>query len=489
MKYALVATTTHLLLIDLEHRNVTPLENDRPEYYGVSWFANDAKLALSHTGLDSETLVDIASYARSEIGWVSLGNYESKKCLSAPHQILCANDGRVICANTGRNAICVIDPARPNQFQEAGLSEHRWDRLSLDEAIGDHLNSVFLRGNRLYVLAHGFNRGSLLGTFSYPELDLLDIEPLGPRSGLHNIWITDQGQRISCHSNVGGLIDLDGKSPLWLSGSSMYTRGLAACADYVLIGESQKASRQQRRASLSGLWILDRHTWGPIDYLCLGPYGGVQEVRLLDVPDEAHHGDPFAGLSELLERKSCTEHLSQQRLAIARTLHYENRHWSGFEPIFGSPSPNADGSRTAASDDLCLTVKTTQGVPVKLGITFKLQAPAGQAHISLVLDYRGSGDDTNMTALLAYPLNEQLAALSLWKHNGTTWQSVKALIDNLPLEGTLGIVQIEKTMVIQLNGKEILQLSHAELGLEGNVETIGIRWVGAAVKPIEIPAK
>ena len=96
MRYALVATTSWLLLVDLKSKQVQPVEKERPEYYGISWFPGDKELVLSHSGLDNASLVDIAAYAQSETGWLSKGGLSSRTFLSQPHQILCAPDGKVI---------------------------------------------------------------------------------------------------------------------------------------------------------------------------------------------------------------------------------------------------------------------------------------------------------------------------------------------------------------------------------------------------------
>ncbi|WHX50955.1 hypothetical protein QNH46_10075 [Paenibacillus woosongensis] len=76
----------------------------------------------------------------------------------------------------------------------------------------------------------------------------------------------DQGQKISCDSNKGTLIDLDEKTPLWVSGAPIFTRGLAAHGNYVVVGESQQTGRDLRRSSMSGLWIVDRNQWKTIDH-------------------------------------------------------------------------------------------------------------------------------------------------------------------------------------------------------------------------------
>lgn len=482
MKYAIVSTTTYLLLVDLESRQVQPLEHARPEYYGISWFANTQDLVTSHSGLNNGDLVDISSYAQSEKGWLSSGEMSSRPILSAPHQIVCAPDGRVICTNTGRNTITVLDLKQPTVFQEAGISDARWDRLALDNVTGDHLNSVFLRSDHLYVIAHGHSFGSKLVTFHYPSLELISIDPLGSRTGLHNIWVTADDQRISCDSENGRLIDLDCSIPLWESGAAIYTRGLAASAEYVLIGESQRASRNARRHTSTGLWILDRSTWTSIDYLCLGPYGPVHEVRLLDVPDDAHHGHIFNGI-DLLLKQDARRQLSEQRLKTASFASEANNIWSGYEPLFGSPTPLPDGAKRAAPDQFCLVIKQNQVEP-KLAFAYTLEHQSG-AHVSAVLGYRGNGGDRCMIALLLQPTGVS-STLTVWRNDGLVWVSLPDMnIHNLPGFGTMQLATTEHRATLSINNEEIITVSAETLGVERCDQGVGIRWAGASVRPVE----
>ncbi|MBV9390822.1 MAG: hypothetical protein JOY96_02915 [Verrucomicrobia bacterium] len=90
-----VTTPHYLLLVDLDTRLVRPIECHRREYYGITWQVGGQDLYLSHSGLDNEALLDIATYALSEAGWISYGKHETGKFLSQPHQIICAPDGRL----------------------------------------------------------------------------------------------------------------------------------------------------------------------------------------------------------------------------------------------------------------------------------------------------------------------------------------------------------------------------------------------------------
>lgn len=483
MRYAIVATTGWLLLVDLQSRQVQPLESSRPEYYGISWSPNSDKLLLSHSGLDNANLVDIAGYALSERGWLSNGDISSRLFLSQPHQILTAPDGRIVCTNTGRNVISVFDYEKPNLIQEVGISSARWDRLSLDNITGDHLNSVYLRNNRLYVVAHAHSKGSKLATFTYPELELISIELLGERTGLHNIWVTAEGQRISCHSESGSLVDLDNPTPLWESGSEIYTRGLAAGGAYVLVGESQKTGRDLRRSSLSGLWILDKKNWQSVDYLCLGPYGAVNEVRVLDESDDAHHGHLFKGLESLIVNDARLD-LSKKRLVAATAALVSKNLWAGYKTIFGSPTVLVDGKKRASIDQLCLIIKQNSLVK-ELIFEFSLEAQSG-AHVSAVLGYSGDGNDHCMTALLLQPIGNA-SEFSLWRHDGHEWLQLPWIRTlKHPLSGIIEIRAAEHQATMLINNTEIATFTAENLGLELCDLGLGIRWIGGEVCPINV---
>jgi hypothetical protein len=439
---ALVATPRFLLLVDIDRRSAIPIESGRPEYYGISWGPTASDLTLSHSGLDHESLTDLAAYAASEVGWISSGRTESPPFLSAPHQILCGSDGRVICANTGRNCVTVIDPQRPGLYQEGRVGSARWDRLSAADHSGMHVNSVWESDGRLYVVAHGFERGSQLAVFRYPTLELIALEPLADVSGIHNYCITSSGDRISCHSATGSLVDPHDGRVLWRSGTAGYLRGLAVGPQAIIVGDSPKLPRGGRSAADGGLWVIDRKTWRVRDYLCLGPYGVVNEVRLLDEPDEAHHGVPFAGVKGLLSRDDRRDR-SAERLAVARRAEEAERSLP-FDRVLGTPEIDAQG-RWVAGEDLCLIV-TREHSPEQVAFAYDFSNADAAAHCSLVIGYRGPAAPTNgmsvndkdagMDALLINRGHVHAPpVLSHWRHDGVAWKCVESGICEVPLSG------------------------------------------------------
>lgn len=357
-RFVLVATTNYLLLVNIDGKTTIPIENGRPEYYGITWDPRGDGIILSHSGLNNSDLIDISSYATSEVGYLSAGIVTTEPFLSAPHQILFGSDRRIIATNTGRNSITVYDPEMPGHFQEKRVSASRWDRLNLENTLGDHLNSVFQKDDMLFVVAHGHKHGSSIVTLSYPQLEIQNISPVAGRTGLHNIWISDDGQQLCCHSNIGGLIEVNANKVIWESGSRIYTRGLAVARDFIVVGESQMTNRDQRRSSMSGLWVLDRQSFATLDHICLGPYGAVNEVRLLNVADLAHHGQPFTDVKSLLPN-SMFEKISYERLEAAQNVLSSKQLYAEFELVYGVPV-YGQNTRQAAID-LCLIRKKSVG--------------------------------------------------------------------------------------------------------------------------------
>lgn len=478
--FAVVATTGYLLLVEVHSRKVIPLENDRTEYYGISWFPGGKDFVLSHSGLDNVKLKDIQTYATSEVGFLSHGNFHSETFLSEPHQLLCASDGRVVCTNTGRNAITVFDLEKPGHFQEKRLSNVRWDRLSLEEITGDHLNSVFEKDGHLYVIAHGHHNGSLMAVLTYPALEMVSVKPIERRTGLHNVWVSDEGQKIACHSNIGALIDLESNEVLWESGSPIYTRGLAVSSDIMLVGESQMTGRDLRRSSMSGLWILERGTYRALDYICLGPYGAVNEVRLLNVKDYAHHGHTFPFVSELFER-SLFNRKSEERLAACQRSKNIQQEWAGVELVYGVPKTLEDGGKEAILGNLCLIKKTEDVSQAQrsLAFSYSLDTPSTDSHVAVVT-YQGSGGDTDMNALLIQPINDVEAGLVLWTNDGAHWNPEPDVqVTGLPHRGDVRVVASEAGLEFYLNDEWRLTVDAARLPfLEGS---LGIRWIGSTI--------
>ncbi len=89
-----------------------------------------------------------------------------------------------------------------------------------------------------------------------------------------------------------------------------------------------------------------------------------------------------------------------------------------------------------------------------------------------------------MAALLLHP-HDQGAALSVWVHDGSVWEPLPDIsVSGLPVSGSIRCVTSASEVVLFIDQHEVLRLTATTLGLSRCDEGLGIRWIGASVKPI-----
>ena len=247
-----------------------------------------------------------------------------------------------------------------------------------------------------------------------------------------------------------------------------------------MVGESAKTGRDLRRGSWSGLWIIDRLSWKTLDYVGLGPYGAVHEVRLLDVPDEAHHGHIFADAS-LLATRDLGAAMAHQRLASAAAAQDARRFWAGYKLVFGTPTVEITGYHAASLDDLCLAIQTDMVPDAVVEFDYTLSEECGNSHISAVVGYEGPGTDTHMTALLMRAAGGR-AWLSVWRHDGTDWSTLSGMgQQDLPASGRVRVLCHCGGATMLLDERVVLEITPAQIGTAHG--QCGIRWLGSRVRP------
>ncbi len=480
---ALVATVNYLLAVDLESGKVNIIEANRPEYYGISWWENSDFFVLSHSGLANDSLLSVESYINSEKGYLSFGKTQTQYFLSQPHQIICAPNNWVIATNTGRNCISLYDPN--NGFhKDIRINDIHWDRLGKDNTCGEHFNSVFLKNDRLYVLAHRFKKNSHVLEFSYPDCTLLERYEIKQRSGLHNIWVDDDGNMIACHSDAGELIEVKTNETIWASGSSYYSRGLAATKDIIIVGDSVITTRENRKTSPSELWIIDRKTLNTLDYLSLGPFGSVHEVRIIDVPDEAHHGKIFNG-PDIIDQlsKVQTEHRkkilkqNQEWQTSRQDLRNFNCVINGWTMENGWIMPKNQGFTLSLAKEL-----PTNNFTASLDYTFIESSTLPNQHLSLIVGYRGI-DDNNMHAILISYSGGINASIALWTNTDGIWESKELLFPIVPKEGKLSIQRVGNQLTIICSQLPSLIRKFDSQQLDGSV---GVRCLGGQFRNFDL---
>lgn len=408
--------------------------------------------------------------------------------LSQPHQLICAPNNWIIATNTGRNCFTLYDPSS-GFYKDIRINDIHWDRLGEDNSCGEHFNSVYLKNNRLYVLAHRFKKTSHILEFSYPDCILLERYEIKQRSGLHNIWVDDSGNMMACHSDAGELIEVKSNETIWATGSPCYSRGLAATTDIIIVGDSIVTStRESRKNSSTVLWVINRKTLNTIDYLQLGAFGSVHEVRILDVADEAHHGKLFTGLTHL--EKIIDEHqeisAQQRKEKINNSQEWQlNRHFlKDFNCIINGWTVNDAGWVAPKSGGFTLALAKKSPVD---NFTFSLEYSFPESptlsiqHVSLVVGWRGN-DDTNMLAILVmHSAETNSVSLSLWFNENGAWKS-EDLLSTVHNTGMLSVTRVGNQLEIICNKSKITKKFHLT-ELEGSV---GVRCLGSQFKNFTI---
>jgi hypothetical protein len=228
------------------------------------------------------------------------GDFQNRHSRELPglgnvHQIVCCWGG-ILIADTQHDRIL---------FRGSDCS-YEWV-LGTGYTDRHHINSVFPTGNGVLVLLHNrrrresqivvlrFDPGE--GFMLEAELSLWDIL-------CHNLWMDPEGDMLLYNASLANelvVVDLQGDrmerrvdlSPaaLVLPSRKGHAKGLSVSGDYLAIGLSENASRNQRTGSGSCMVLLDRRSLEiagivRLDVLPI-PVGNINDVRRLDRPELA----------------------------------------------------------------------------------------------------------------------------------------------------------------------------------------------------------
>jgi hypothetical protein len=419
MPQLLVTTPSHVLRYCTDSRATFIIETDRHEYYGASWFRGDSSLYLSHSGLvDHNHVVSPEEYMLSEVGYLSSGDRTSEPFLSAPHQIRCIEDGIIAATNTGRNCLSLVN-ARDWSIRQIRLSEILWDRFGASDRSGKHYNSIEYKNGRLFLVAHNFDKGSFTVELEWPSLRLIEISQ-HQTSGIHNLWIRDDGVWLACDSMKNGLIDLKTGKTLWQTDTWSFTRGLAATTRDTYVGSSKIAPRELRGHSETGVWVIDAGTMKTRDYHWLGHFGGVHEVRLIDELDLCHAVGALS-LSPDNSGVLASEYWRDKRLIAAQLRASFNEQW---KIELGDAEPKSGGGLSLPGGTLNLATRRDQTIGSNLTIAARLSIKGRcEAHSAIVGGYLGPGDENMIAVLLAGTPKGQIG-LELWVNSESQWRCV-----------------------------------------------------------------
>ena len=298
----LVSTPLHLFLVDENTRKTSILRSGNGYYFGITHKEN--LIVLSHSG-----------------GYLQFFNLKTQpqplrtsRHLLQPHQIELVED-IILVTNTGRNCISVYSE-KGKFHRDVYLNEIRWDDKNANR-LGNHFNTVHKEGDKVYVVAHNYERPSEIWELSWPELEVQDVKPCNA-GWAHNIWISEYGTVI-CDSKNNGLFNVSTNKHIWHSDKKgTMTRGLAVSEQYLFVGYSSFSERHDRYWKSGGIWVIDRNSLKTIEQIPIPGSGDVNEIRILDIPDESHNG-------HILKSKSL-ESLRSESLTISLAYHIRKRY-------------------------------------------------------------------------------------------------------------------------------------------------------------------
>ncbi len=223
--------------------------------------------------------------------------------------------------------------------------------------------------------------------------------------------------------------------------------------------------------------VVDRKNWRSVDHVPLGYFGAVHDVRIIDVPDLAHHGVPLLGVDRL-GSESLLARIRSHRLEANEGAYHSRALWGDFEMAMGDAATNGDGWRRARA--LGLALLPVGAYPRQWGFDFVLeQMPGG--HVDVVMNYEGRGGDTKMEAFILQA-SRQGSVLSLWHHKGAGWSAAEPVIARgLPMSGRCVVTAESGRLTISIDDQLVVDRDW-DIEQKPNSRT-GIRWLGASVRP------
>jgi hypothetical protein len=250
---------------------------------------------VGHSRVENEGLLTHENAAAAERGDVAGYAADGRVLIQTPRRLLLAHqiewtDGQLLVIDTGRERLSVY-AADGSLIRDVPLGEQQWDHGPYGQ-LGHHFNSVHRSGDRVWIVAHNHDRPSEVWELSWPELELVEIHATGTEWA-HNVWDGALGLVI-CDSGRGSLYEMHSGETIWRSDENRtVSRGLAVGEHHLFLGRSEFADRGERLTNDGGLWVVDRTTLRTVEQFRFPGSGCVNEIRLLDGPDECHNGEPF----------------------------------------------------------------------------------------------------------------------------------------------------------------------------------------------------
>jgi len=256
-------------------------------YYGISWDRDYMYLGRRDliSGANSIEVLDLDLAYKDTL-------LQGHPALKDTHQII-VHDGTLWVTSCGNNAVVKLDPTKPREWNQMAV----WYPT---ERYGDdynHFNSIWFDDHKIYLIAHNKGASQLYVFEEGPDPQLVEITNMG--MGAHNV-AKSGGEVITFSSGDGYILTHTGR--VINLHRNNYPRGVAIGDGFSIIGLSEHCTdRGVRHMERRGAVQLYTHTGaqkivGGTHVKTIEMWKGmIFEVRGLDFPDYAHHGEPWRG--------------------------------------------------------------------------------------------------------------------------------------------------------------------------------------------------
>jgi hypothetical protein len=262
-------------------------------YYGLTWLGEKLYVAARHnySDLSNNQNEKILVFNRKLEFVGKLFPWDNARL--GFHSILAdpkTNDLWITCPGSNKVVLLDVTTGRRRDF---------WPFPKIKGREYNHFNSLMIHGDNMLLNAHnGFiePRGSvnseiLVCSRSKTPKVLDKIVFKGVRNSHCCFYVGDE--LCTCASDLGQIITQSGNAllPESLSG---YTRGVVITKDRIVVGESQRAQRENRISADGWIHVYSRPDMAKVQTIHLPKIGQVAEIRALDTPDEHHSQvEPF----------------------------------------------------------------------------------------------------------------------------------------------------------------------------------------------------
>jgi hypothetical protein len=260
--------------IDLTVRGRNPC---RP--FGITWSENELFIANNRQLLVFDKQLQ---YLRTLTTRLQINTHQ-----------LAYHSKRVWVVSPWSNSLIGVSPSSDISAVEFDLLEQQL-RLYTPRDVSEaddqrHFNSLLWADGYLFVAAHGFGRSSFINRYDEAKLQL-DCVQQNVGAAIHGLarcneelfWISTNTYEI--RSSLGY------SQPVFKEG---FSRGFAMTREHFIVGTSELLPRGERSRGDSWIQVLDRRKGALVREFHLPNTGSINDLRLLDEYDYAHHVNPF----------------------------------------------------------------------------------------------------------------------------------------------------------------------------------------------------